>query len=126
MKQEEFEEELYKAQNYMQEEEYQKALSLLYRLREIEKKGNFNNALTHKLYQLISNSESLHNQKTIITVINNIKKKQDKIKLDALKALINEREDIDLKEEILGREIEILILRGVLPAKIEEDYLLFA
>lgn len=125
MKNEDFVKKLSKAQDYMAAEEYKKALSVLYHLRDIEQKGNFDYSLTHKLYQLISNSESLYNQKAVISIIEDLKKEQDKVSLDTLKEIIGERDDIDLNEGILGREIEILILRGVLPAKIRGNELVF-
>lgn len=125
MKNEDFVKKLSKAQDYMAAEEYKKALSVLYHLRDIEQKGNFDYSLTHKLYQLISNSESLYNQKAVISIIEDLKKEQDKVSLDTLKEIIGERDDIDLNEGILGREIEILILRGVLPAKIQGNELVF-
>ena len=125
MKNEDFVKKLSKAQDYMAAEEYKKALSVLYHLRDIEQKGNFDYSLTHKLYQLISNSESLYKQKAVISIIEDLKKEQDKVSLDTLKEIIGERDDIDLNEGILGREIEILILRGVLPAKIQGNELVF-
>ncbi|MFO8019657.1 MAG: hypothetical protein R6U96_13605 [Promethearchaeia archaeon] len=120
-----FAEDLSKAQDYLQEEEFQKALKVLYRLREIEQKGDFDNSLTHKLYQLISNAESMHNQKIIISFLEDLKKEQDKVNLDELQEVVNAREDIHIKEGILGREIELLILRGVLSAKIQGNELIF-
>ena len=74
MKNEDFVKKLSKAQDYMAAEEYKKALSVLYHLRDIEQKGNFDYSLTHKLYQLISNSESLYNQKAVISIIEDLKK----------------------------------------------------
>ena len=54
---------LNEAQDLMKNEKYKEAVILLEKLREIEKKNeDFEYSLSHKLYQLISNSNSLYNQ----------------------------------------------------------------
>ena len=51
---------LNEAQDLMKNEKYKEAVILLEKLREIEKKNeDFEYSLSHRLYQLISNSNSL-------------------------------------------------------------------
>ena len=113
------------AEKLMQEEEYKDALILLEELKEIEKSGDFDYSLTHKLYQLISNSKSLYNQQKILKIINNTTENEDSISFANLKKKLKEEENIELEVSILRREIEILILRSLLKCQIQEDRLLF-
>ncbi|MFW9951964.1 MAG: hypothetical protein ACFFKA_17740, partial [Candidatus Thorarchaeota archaeon] len=62
MNTEEFSSKLREVQNLMQQEKYDGAIQILETLKEIEKAGDFDYSLTHKLYQLLSNSKSLYNQ----------------------------------------------------------------
>jgi len=125
MDSEEFFERLGKAQDLMAEEKYIDALNILYKLKEIEQKGEFDYSLTHKLYQLISNSESLLNQTRILKALDEISKKYDSISFDELSKLLEKVQNISLEPGILRREIELLILRNKIPYKIETDSLIF-
>ena len=120
----EFQIKLQKAQDLMQQEKYDNALELLEELKEIEKLGDFDYSLTHKLYQLISNSKSLYNQQKILKIVNKASENEDSISFFDLKKKLQE-ENIELEVSILRREIEILILRSLLNCKIQEDRLLF-
>lgn len=121
----EFIEILGKAQDLMAEEKYVDALNILYKLKEIEKKGEFDYSLTHKLYQLISNSESLLNQTRILKVLDDTSKEKGSITFDKLSKILEKEQNITLKPGILRREIELLILRNKIPYKIENDSLIF-
>jgi hypothetical protein len=120
-----FTSELREVQQLMKDEKYQEALIILDKLKEIEKAGNFDYNLTHKLYQLISNSHSLYNQQIILKVIQKESSQQKLISFTELKEILKERENIDIYEPILRREVEILILRSLLRCKIEGDELVF-
>ncbi|MHA1148545.1 MAG: hypothetical protein ACTSR8_09905 [Promethearchaeota archaeon] len=118
----EFVQKLTEVQDLMKAEKYKDAIIILNNLKEIEKQGDFDYNLTHKLYQLISNTHSLYNQEIILNVINNLQ--DNTIDFDKLLKLVNTYDDIDLKKEILRREIELLILRGKLNLKLEQDRLI--
>lgn len=116
---------LKKAQDLMMEEKYDEALVELYKLRTIEKAGDFDYSLTHKLYQLISNSESLHNQKRLISHVEEVAKTRESISIDELHKLVSEKGDLNLSQAILQRELELLILRAIIPYKIVGNELFF-
>ncbi|MFX0060511.1 MAG: hypothetical protein ACFE85_07440 [Candidatus Hodarchaeota archaeon] len=125
MKSQEFIKRLNDAQELMLKEKYKEAIAVLDQLKQIEKNGDFDYNLTHKLYQLDSNSHSLYNQQIILKVLLTLSKKKESISLFELSQDLKENEDLDLEKSILRREIEILILRSLITAKIEGDLLLF-
>ncbi|MGB5910243.1 MAG: hypothetical protein WBH31_03505 [Promethearchaeia archaeon] len=125
MEPKEFIDELNKVQDLLSQEKYSEAVALLENLKEIEKQGNFNYNLTHKLYQLDSNALSLYNQQKILSLIHNISQQQKSISFSELQKKLREVENIALDETILRREIEILILRGLVSSNIEGNKLLF-
>lgn len=113
------------AQELMRNEKYQDALILLGKLKEADKAGDFDYNLTHKLYQLISNSQSLYNQQKVLSAIQKISQKRKSISFLELKEIVNEHENLDIDEQVLRREVEILILRSLLEAKLEGNDLVF-
>ena len=114
------------AQELMRTEKYQEALVILGKLKEADKAGNFDYNLTHKLYQLISNSQSLYNQQKVFSTIQKISHKQKSISFQKLKEILKEQENLDIDEQVLRREVEILILRSLLKCKIEGYNLVFS
>jgi hypothetical protein len=110
------------AQDLMSQAKYKEAFILLENLKDIEKNGDFDYNLTHRLYQLYSNCRSLYNQKIILNHINKISKNSSSVSFRELK---NEIDEIELEETILGREIELLILRGLLSCRIEKNKIIF-
>ncbi len=125
MESKEFFDELNKVQDFLSQEKYSEAITLLENLKEIEKQGNFNYNLTHKLYQLDSNALSLYNQQKILNVISRISQRQNSITFTELQKKLKEVENITLDETILRREIEILILRELVSCNIEGNKLIF-
>ncbi len=121
-----FAKDLNDAQELMRTEKYQEALIILGKLKEADKAGNFDYNLTHKLYQLISNSQSLYNQQKVFSTIQKISHKQKSISFQKLKEILKEQENLDLDEQVLRREVEILILRSLLEGKIEGNDLIFS
>ena len=113
------------AQELMRNERYSEALIILNKLKEADKAGSFDYNLTHKLYQLISNSQSLYNQQRVLSVVKKISLKQKAISFIDLKEMLNKQENVELDELILRREVEILILRSLLECKIEGNDLVF-
>ena len=120
-----FVKDLNKAQELMRDERYPEALIILGRLKEADKAGDFDYNLTHKLYQLISNSQSLYNQQRVLSVLKIISQKQKSISFIGLNEILKEQEGVELNELILRREVEILILRSLLECKIEGNDLVF-
>lgn len=125
MNNKEFIKQLNDVQELMLQEKYKEAIILLESLKEIEKQGDFDYNLTHRLYQLDSNSHSLYNQQVILKVILTISQKTDSITFAELNNLIKDQEDLNIDVSILRREIEILVLRSLLSCKIEENKISF-
>lgn len=113
------------AQELMRNEKYKEALLLLGKLKKADKAGDFDYNLTHRLYQLISNSQSLYNQQRVLSTINKISLNKKSISFSSLKELVKEEEDLVINEQVLRREVEILILRSLLDCKIDGNNLLF-
>ena len=113
------------AQELMSKEKYIEALIILNKLKEADKAGDFDYNLTHKLYQLISNSQSLYNQQRVLSVIKKISLEQKSISFIELNEILKKQENVDLDELILRREVEILILRSLLDVKINGNDLVF-
>ena len=125
MKNQEFIEQLSEVQDLMNQEKYKEAIKLIQKLKEIDKKGDFDYDLTHKLYQLDSNCNSLYNQQVILNHINDISRKQESISFQEINLLIKKSTKLDLSDDILRREIELLILRNLLNCEIDGDLLKF-
>ena len=121
----EFITQLNKAQDLMSQEKYKEAIVLLEELKEIDKETDLNYNLTHRMYQLYSNCQSLYNQKIILMHINEISKNSTSLTLQKLNQILKDEFKINLEEEILGREIELLILRGLLSCRIEDNEIIF-
>jgi len=121
----EFIKQLNKVQDLMKNEQYEEAAVLLEELKEIEKSEDFGYNLTHRLYQLDSNLRSLYNQQLLLKHIITISKKQKSITFSELNAILKKDKIIDIDDSILGREIELLILRGHLSSKIEGSKIIF-
>ena len=113
------------AQELMRNERYPEALIILGKLKEADKAGDFDYNLTHKLYRLISNSQSLYNQQRVLSVVKKISHQHKSISFIDLKEMLNKQENVELDEQILRREVEILILRSLLECKIEGNDLIF-
>lgn len=125
MKTEEFIERLGKAQDLMSKEKYSEALKILYKLKKIEQQGDFDYSLSHKLYQLISNSESLLNQSRILNELEKVSQNVESISFDKLSKLLEKEQILTLEPAILRREIELLILRNKIQHKIQKNSLVF-
>jgi hypothetical protein len=116
---------LNQAQELMKNQRYSEALIVLNKLKEADQAGDFDYNLTHKLYQLISNSRSFYNQQKILSVLKEISRDQKSISFLDLKDFLKEQEKFEIDEQILRREVEILILRSLLKAKLVGNDLIF-
>lgn len=116
---------LNEVQDLMQQEKYQEAIILIEKLVEFEKKNNYDYNLTHRLYQLDSNAHSLYNQHVVLQIINDLSKRYDSISFQELNRVLKEKKELNLSNDILQREIEILILRNLISCKIDGEKLIF-
>ena len=123
MDSQEFAKKLTEAQELMSRENYKHAIAILEELKKIEENGDFDYSLTHKLYQLISNYKSLFNQQKILKFIKILSKKEKTISVDKLLEVVSK--EIDIKMDILRREIELLILRGLISCNFDGNILKF-
>jgi len=121
----EFEKQLNNAHELMLQEKYQAAIVILEKLKDIEQKGNFKYDLMHQLFQLSSNAHSLHNQQKIKDGMNAMLMKQKTMALTELNQLLKERIGLDLDDKTFQKELELLILRGLISCSIEGDLVIF-
>jgi hypothetical protein len=121
MNSQEFMENLEKIQELMENENYKQAINLIEKLKKVEKESDFGYNLTHRLYQLDSNSRSLYNQQIILKNVRDLSKQYKTFKFEELNDILRAKEEINLTNDILRREIELLILRNQLPWKINKD-----
>ena len=125
MDSQQFIKQLNEVQELIKQENYKEAINLIEKLKDIEKNSNFAYNITHRLYQLDSNSRSLYNQQLIFNYTSNLSNKYKSIKFHELKQMLKENDGLNLSEDILRREIEILILRGLLFCRIQGDTIIF-
>ena len=121
----EFQNQLNEANELMLQEKYEAAIIILEKLKDIEEKGNYEYSLTHQLFQLFSNSHSLFNQQKIKDGMDAMLMKQKTMVLTELNQLLKERIGLDLDDKIFQKELELLILRGVISCSIEGDLIIF-
>ena len=94
----------------MKEEKYTDAITLINKLKELDKNNDFDYTFTHQLYQLDSNARSLYNQQIILKQIQEISSNQNSITFNNLNQLLKQKTELNLSNDILRREVEILIL----------------
>ena len=121
----EFQTQLNDAHELMLQEKYKDAIILLEKLKDIEQKSNYDYSLTHQLFQFISNAHSLYNQQRIKDGVNGILMKQKTMALTELNQLLKERTGLDLDDKTFRKELELLILRGLLSCSIEGNNVIF-
>ncbi len=125
MESQDFLKQLSRVQELMQNEKYKEAISIIEKLKQIESQGDFDYNLTHKLYQLDSNAHSLFNQQKILELITNLSISNNSISFQELNQLLKERSEIILSDDIIQREVELLILRNLISYKVEGNKLVF-
>jgi len=121
----EFQNQLNDAHQLMLQEKYKDAIILLEKLKDIEQKGNFEYSLTHQLFQLFSNAHSLYNQQKIKGALDAILMKQKVWTISKLNELLKERIGLDLDDKTFQKELELLILRGLISCSIEGNLVIF-
>jgi hypothetical protein len=119
---------LNEARGLMTQEKYAEASIILEKLKDLDKSSeyDYNYDLVHQLYQLDSNCKSAYHQQRILDIIKLIPVSDKSISLVELKRLLEDVEKLNISEEILRREVEILILRNLLQGKIEGNHLILS
>jgi hypothetical protein len=125
MDSQEFIKQLNVIEHLVEQEKYREAINLIEDLKKIDKESNLNYNLTHRLYQLDSNSHSLFNQQLILMNLKDLSKTYKSITFQELNHILKSKNELDLTDDILRREIELLILRNQLKGKIEKDNIIF-
>ena len=105
----------------MKEEKYDDAITLINKLKELDKNNDFDYTFMHQLYQLDSNARSLYNQQIILKQIQEISSNQNSITFNNLNQFLKQKTELNLSNDILRREIEILILRNQLICKLDGE-----
>ncbi len=105
----------------VKEEKYDDAITLINKLKELDKNNDFDYTFTHQLYKLDSNARSLYNQQIILKQIQEISNDQNSITFNNLNQLLKQKTELKLSNDILRREIEILILRNQLICKLDGE-----
>ena len=121
----EFQTQLNDAHALITQEQFKDAIILLEKLKDIEQKSNYDYSLTHQLFQFISNAHSLYNQQRIKEGVNGILMKQKTMAFTELNQLLKERTGLDLDDKTFRKELELLILRGLLSCSIEGNNVIF-
>ena len=126
MESQDFYKRLMEAQDLMIREKYKDALILLDELKQIEKNGDFDYELVHKLYQLSSNASSFYNQQIILEKLTFLleAKNRRSIDIQELGKCLREEKGLDLEVNILKRELELLILRDLASFRMEGNKLI--
>ncbi len=111
----------------MIQEKYTEAITILEKLKNSEKNGeyDYNYDLVHQLYQLDSNCKSAYHQQRVLEIIKDTPITNNSIKLNEIYKILNSKGDLNISEEVLRREVELLILRNLLNCKLEGAQLIF-
>ncbi|KKK57611.1 hypothetical protein LCGC14_3052730 [marine sediment metagenome] len=123
----EFNEHLIAIRELMIQEKYSDALVTIDMLKELDKKGDndFSYNLMHQLYQLDSNCRSAFHQQIILKIINDKFDKKQSINFTELSQILRENDKLKIDDEVLKKEVELLILRNLLKCKIEGNQIIF-
>lgn len=119
----EFIEKLNDVRGLMTQEKYFDAIKILDKLNKTEKNSgyDYNYDVIHQLYQLDSNCRSVYNQQIILNHLKNISGKKKSISFEDLNQELKDKYNLNLNDQILRREVELLILRNKLYCKIDKD-----
>jgi len=120
----EFIEKLNDVRGLMTQEKYFDAIKILDKLKKTEKNNNYNYDVIHQLYQLDSNCRSVYNQQIILNHLKNISDKKKSISFEELNQELKDKYNLNLNDQILRREVELLILRNKLYCKIDKDIII--
>jgi len=119
---------LNEARELMTQEKFAQALVILENLKigDRNSEHDYNYNLIHQLYQLDSNCKSAYHQKIILEIITNIPITKNSISFIELNKILSDEKSLNISEEILRREVELLILRNMVSSKIEKNQLILS
>jgi len=124
----EFKKLLNEARELMAQEKFAQALVILENLKigDRNSEHDYNYNLIHQLYQLDSNCKSAYHQEIILEIITNIPITKNSISFIELNKILSDEKSLNISEEILRREVELLILRNMVSGKIEKNQLILS
>lgn len=117
-----FKEELSIAEKLIQEEKYEQALNLLEKMKNYD--DEFNDALAHEFFMLYSNTQSIVRGKNIYKNLLSLSKIKEKASHKEIFEYLSKK-NINLGIDAIKREIEILILKGIVPWKSNNNTIFF-
>ena len=116
--------ELEEAKELIKEKKFEEALLLLERMKGYND-DIFDDSMVHEFYMLHSNVQSTVRGKIIYDKLLPISESKEKILFQEAYEILGEAL-IGLNEEIIKRELEILILKGIAPWSSNEEYIIFS
>jgi len=118
-----FKEELSIAEKLIQEEKFEQALSLLEKMKNYED-DEFNDALAHNFFMLYSNTQSIVRGKNIYRDLLPFSKIKEKASYKEIFEYLKDK-NINLDIDTIKREIELLILKGLIFWKSKNNTIFF-
>jgi len=118
-----FKEELSIAEKLIQEEKFEQALNLLEKMKNYDD-DVFDDALAHNFFMLYSNTQSIVRGKNIYKNLLSLSKIKEKASYKEIFEYLKDK-NINLDIDTIKREIELLILKGTVSWKSNNNIIFF-
>lgn len=118
-----FKEELSIAEKLIQEEKFEQALNLLEKMKNYDD-DVFDDALAHNFFMLYSNTQSIVRGKNIYQNLLSLSKIKEKASYKEIFEYLKNK-NINLDIDTIKREIELLILKGIVSWKSNNNIIFF-
>jgi len=118
-----FKEELSIAEKLIQEEKFEQALNLLEKMKNYDD-DVFDDALAHNFFMLYSNTQSIVRGKNIYQNLLSLSKIKEKASYKEIFEYLKDK-NINLDIDTIKREIELLILKGIVSWKSNNNIIFF-
>ncbi len=118
-----FKEELSIAEKLIQEEKFEQALNLLEKMKNYDDEF-FDDALAHNFFMLYSNTQSIVRGKNIYQNLLSLSKIKEKASYKEIFEYLKDK-NINLDIDTIKREIELLILKGIVSWKSNNNIIFF-
>lgn len=118
-----FKEELSIAEKLIQEEKFEQALNLLENMKSYDD-DVFDDALAHNFFMLYSNTQSIVRGKNIYQNLLSLSKIKEKASYKEIFEYLKDK-NINLDIDTIKREIELLILKGIVSWKSNNNIIFF-
>ncbi len=118
-----FKEELSIAEKLIQEEKFEQALNLLEKMKNYDD-DVFDDALAHNFFMLYSNTQSIVRGKNIYKNLLSLSKIKEKASYKEIFEYLKDK-NINLDIDTIKREIELLILKGIVSWKSNNNIIFF-